>query len=157
MDTSVKQLIAAIADLNKQSATSPDVVKIAGFLDTHTNKMVGTTVSMEELKTHVSRLQKAASAPAKNYTRMLSITAGLNRAIELSKQPENAAIQPRIATLVNKVAGIFALCDTADELSAKSLEEIEAAVHRLYDGGAMNKPNTYNFEARGKGHRNKAE
>jgi len=155
MDNMTRNLIAAVQDLSKTNPRDPKVAKIVEYIDGATAKIAGTHLSFDELKSHVVRLQQAATIPAKNYTRMVSITAGLNRALELSKLPENAALQPRIATLVNKVAGIFALCDTADKLSEHTLEQIEQAIHSLYSNGKMNDPNTYNFEARGKGHHTK--
>ena len=109
----------------------------------------------DSLMEQVASLHSAATIPAKNYARVASITSGLARAVEISRRPQYAAVRPRIAKIVSKLAGIFSEVDLAEDVSARSLEEIERMVHSLYSNGAQNKPSTYDFVARGKGHHNK--
>lgn len=100
----------------------------------------------------VKKLKSAAEPAAKNYTRIVSILAGLQRAIEISKRPQFAALRPKIATIVQKTAGVFECVDTVEDLD-KPLEQIEKAVHGLY--GDQSKNSTYYFDRRGKGHHEK--
>jgi hypothetical protein len=97
----------------------------------------------------IKKLQTAAQIPARNYARMSSILVGLNRAHEASVKPAHAALRPRIAKIIEKVAGIFAECDTVQDLD-KPLEAIEKAVHSLY--GDQGKNGTFFFDRRNKGH-----
>lgn len=97
----------------------------------------------------VKRLKSAAEPAAKNYTRVVSILAGLQRAIEIAKRPQYAALRPRISAIVEKVAGAFECIDTVEDLD-KPLEQIEKAVHGLYGDQSSNA--TYYFDRRGKGH-----
>jgi hypothetical protein len=100
----------------------------------------------------VKKLKSAAEPAARNYTRIVSILAGLQRATEIAKRPQYAAIRPRIALIVQKVAGVFECIDTVEDLD-KPLEQIEKAVHGLY--GDQSKNSTYYFDRRGKGHHEK--
>lgn len=153
MDTNTRNLIATVDTLRKLNPLDPAVVKVstelAGLLGGAANG-----VDVNALSAQVKRLHAAAAVPAKNYGRILSIATGLNRAVELSRNSDEAT-KAKIASLIKKVAGIFAECDTADELSSKSLAEIEAAVHRLYNNGKQNDPHTYDFVDRGAGHHGK--
>ena len=97
----------------------------------------------------VKRLKSAAEPAAKNYQRIVSILAGLQRATEIAKRPQFAAMRPRIAQIVQKVAGVFECVDTVEDLD-KPLETIEKAVHGLYGDQSAN--STYYFDRRGKGH-----
>lgn len=97
----------------------------------------------------VKRMKSAALPSAKNYARIVSILSGLERASEIAKRPQYAAMRPRIALIVQKVAGVFAEVDTVQDLD-KPLETIEKAVHGLY--GDQSKNSTFYFDRRGKGH-----
>ncbi len=109
---------------------------------------------LDRMHSQVKELHAAAEEPAKAYGRVLAITAGLGRAIEIARRPQNAAVRPRLAQIVDKVAGVFAEIDTVEDLD-KSLEQIEKAVHGLY--GDQSKNSTFYFDRRGKGHQSKGE
>ena len=97
----------------------------------------------------VKKLKSAAEPAARNYARIVSILAGLQRATEIAKRPQFAALRPRIALIVQKTAGVFESVDTVEDLD-KPLETIEKAVHGLYGDQSAN--STYYFDRRGKGH-----
>ncbi len=100
----------------------------------------------------ISQLKAAAERPARNYARIFNILKGLHQAAELAKRPQYAAVRPRIATITEKVAGLFAEVDTVADLD-KPLEQIEKAVHGLY--GQQDKNATFYLDRRGKGHHSK--
>jgi hypothetical protein len=151
--TNNTRIAGLVSTLSKLNPFDPEVAKVTHQLAAALESMsLETEVDPEALLGQVQKLHQAATVPASNYNRIAGITSGLARAIEISRRPQFAALRPRIATIVAKVAGIFAEVDLADEISAHTLEEIESAVHRLYSNGALNKPSTYNFQARGKGH-----
>jgi len=100
----------------------------------------------------ISKLKAAAAVPAKNYARIFNVLAGLQKAAEIAKRPQYAALRPRIATIIEKVAGLFAEVDTVADLD-KPLEAIEKAVHGLY--GDQSKNSTFYLDRRGKGHSSK--
>ncbi len=102
----------------------------------------------------VKRLKSAAEPAARNYNRIVSILSGLQRATEVAKRPQYAALRPRIALIVEKVAGVFKDVDTVEDLD-KPLESIEKAVHGLY--GKQSDNATYYFDRRGKGHHKDTE
>ena len=104
---------------------------------------------LDLLHDKVKDLYAAAQEPAKAYGRVLAITAGLGRAVEIARRPQNAAIRPRLAKIVEKVAGVFAEIDTVKDLDT-TLEQIEKAVHSVY--GDQSKNSTFYFDRRGKGH-----
>lgn len=108
--------------------------------------------SIDGLHDQIENLRSAAMLPASNYRRIVSIATGLRNAWELAKRPQNASIRPRVAALVEKVAGVFAEVDTTKDLD-KPLEAIEKAVHGLY--GDQSKNSMPFFERRGKGHHEK--
>lgn len=115
------------------------------------------TVTIEEPASvidQIDAIRSAAAAPAERYNRVVSIMDGLRHAALLAQRPQNAAIRPRVASIVEKIAGVFAEIDTVKDLD-KPLEQIESAVHSLYNGGKLNSPKTYMFEQRGVGHRSK--
>lgn len=109
---------------------------------------------IEHLGDQINKLRSAAIVPASNYRRIVSIMTGLRQACEFAKRPQNAAVRPRIAQIVEKVAGVFAEVDTVQDLD-KPLEAIEKAVHSLY--GDQSKNSTFYLERRGKGHHTKPE
>ena len=102
----------------------------------------------------VKRLKSAAEPAARNYTRIVSILSGLQRATKIAERPQYAALRPRIALIVQKTAGIFQEVDTVQDLD-KPLEAIEKAVHGLY--GDQGKNSTYYLDRRGKGHYSEPE
>lgn len=97
----------------------------------------------------VKRLKSAAEIPAKNYQRILQILSGLDKTCQLAARPQNVKVRPKIAAIVEKLAGVFAEVDTVADLD-RSLSEIEKAIHGLY--GDQGKNSTFYFERRGKGH-----
>lgn len=100
-------------------------------------------------------LKAAALQPARNYTRIISIVEGLERAIVACQRPENAPLLPRIAAATRQVAGVFKKVDTVDDLE-KPLEAIEKAVHALY-GPDQSRNDAYFFDRKGKGHHGEKE
>lgn len=98
---------------------------------------------------HIDQMRAAAAVPAANYGRIVSLLDGLRHAALLASRPQHAAVRPRISSIVQKVAGIFAEIDTVEDLN-KPLEQIEKAVHALY--GDQGKNGCFYFERRGKGH-----
>jgi hypothetical protein len=111
-------------------------------------------VDIENLGNQIDKLRSAAFVPASNYKRIVSILTGLKNACVAAQKPQNAALRPQIATIVEKVAGVFAEVDTVQDLD-KPLEAIEKAVHGLY--GDQSKNSTYYFDRRGKGHHEKTD
>ena len=102
----------------------------------------------------IGKLKSAAERPARNYVRIYNILKGLHQAAEIAKRPQYAALRPRLATITEKVAGLFAEVDTVADLD-KPLEAIEKAVHSLY--GDQSKNSTFYLDRRGKGHHTKSE
>jgi hypothetical protein len=102
----------------------------------------------------VKKLKSAADPAARNYARIVSILAGLSRAVEIARRPQYAALRPRIAQIVERTAGVFSCIDTVDDLD-KPIEQIEKAVHGLYGDQSAN--STYYFDRRGKGHHKDTE
>lgn len=144
----MRNLISAVKNLTSLDVEDPRVASAVEALASTVNPSYG--VDLDFIQSQVSRLHSAAVIPAKNYERMRNITAGLHQVVQMAKSPENEALRPRIAKIVERVAGAFALIDTVQDLD-RPLSEIEAAVHRLYSNGKQNAPSTYNFEARHKG------
>jgi len=129
-----------------------EVEKPAGFKGSfgeHSNHQ-----DTDFLKDQIKKLHSAAIVPATRYQRIIAITAGLNRALLASERPQFAALRPRVAKIVEHVAGLFAEVDTVEDLD-KDLEAIEKAVHSLY--GDQSKNSTFYFDRRGKGHHTKSE
>lgn len=106
------------------------------------------------LNDQIKQLQTAAEAPARNYQRIVQILAGLARASKIAEQERHAAVRPKLAACVAKVAGIFSEVDTTADLD-KHLEAVEKAVHALY--GDQSKHSTFYPERRGKGHHGEGE
>lgn len=102
----------------------------------------------------IKKLKAAAAVPARNYRRIHNILDGLEKVWISASRPQNAEVRPKVASVVKKVAGIFAEVDTVDDLD-KPLEQIEKAVHGLY--GDQSKNSTYYFDRRGKGHHTKSD
>jgi hypothetical protein len=101
------------------------------------------------LRGQISRLKSAAMVPASNYRRIVSILGDLSRVAALAERPQNAAIRPKLAAAVEKLAGVFAEVDTVQDLD-RPLSEIEKAVHSLYGDQSLNA--TFYTDRRGKGH-----
>jgi hypothetical protein len=100
----------------------------------------------------IKKLRSAAAVPASNYRRIVDITDKLREAWHVASKPQNAQVRPRVARLIQKVAGVFAEVDTVQDLD-KPLEAIEKAVHGLYGDQSLN--STYYLGRRGKGHHEK--
>lgn len=138
VDATVEELRANVSLISEKAGDSEDG---------HAKDSMKDDVSF--INDQISKLHAAASAPARNYQRVLAIVAGLARAAKAAEQPRNAAVRPRIAGLVAKVAGVFAQIDMVEDLD-KPLEAIEKAVHSLY--GDQSKNSTFYLGRRGKGH-----
>lgn len=102
----------------------------------------------------IKKLRAAAAQPASNYRRILTITDQLRDVWTTAAKPHNAAIRPRVARLLQQVAGVFAEVDTVKDLD-KPLEAIEKAIHGLY--GDQSKNDLWYFGRRGKGHHDKPD
>lgn len=102
----------------------------------------------------IKKLRAAASYPASNYRRILAITDQLRNVWTDASKPQNVAIRPRVARLVQQVAGVFAEVDTVKDLD-KPLEQIEKAIHGLY--GDQSRNDIWYFGRRGKGHHDKPD
>jgi hypothetical protein len=137
-------LAAALGGVEYSPPLSADFLEGAGAEDAK--------VASDESKfllDQLKKLHRAAEIPSKNYGRILAISAALGRAVQIARRPQNAEVRPKIASIVKKVAGLFAEVDTAEDLD-KPLSEIERAVHGLYGDQSSNK--TFYFDRRGKGH-----
>lgn len=155
MNEKTRELVKAV---HRLSATNPDnetvvaavegVSQILQQFDSDTVSAIDDGV-METVEAEVDQMYTAASVPARNYRRMATILDDLKRVCVEARKPQNAAIRPRVAGVVKKVAGLFAQVDTAEDLD-RPLSEIEKAVHGMY--GDQSKNSTYYFERRGKGH-----
>lgn len=141
-DESVQRIVASLKE---------QVIQLASEVDgpSESSQVASPDDSIEFLQGQISKMQQAAEIPSKNYTRIVEIFKGLSRAAKICERPQYASLRPRIATIVEKVAGIFSEVDTVQDLD-KPLEAIEKAVHSLY--GDQSKNGTYMFERRGKGH-----
>jgi uncharacterized phage infection (PIP) family protein YhgE len=104
---------------------------------------------VERIHSQIDTLHSAAVKPLERYQRIVAILGGLKMAAQASEKPQYAAIRPKLATIVKKLAGVFAEVDTVEDLD-KPLESIEKAVHSLY--GDQSKNSTFYFGRRGKGH-----
>lgn len=100
---------------------------------------------IEFIGDQISQLKSAAEIPMKNYQRIVKILEGIDTIHKLAARPQNAAVRPHIATIVKKVAGVFAEVDTTADLE-KPLEQIEKAVAAVYKD--QSKHSTYYFERR---------
>jgi len=107
---------------------------------------------IDSIGDQIKRLKAAAAIPAANYRRMYDILASMERVWADASRPQNAAVRPKVASMVRKVAGVFAEVDTVQDLD-KPLEAIEKAIHGLYGDQSSN--STYYFDRRGKGHHSK--
>ena len=146
----MKSIVSAIQNLSKMDPTSPELARYTDSLVAHL-----AAVESDGLSNQVKRLKVAAEVPAANYAKIVKIASELEQVVEMSKLPGNEEIRTQVASIVSKVAGLFAEVDTASDLAGKSLEAIEKAVHSLYSNGKTNDPATYYFAARGKGHHSK--
>ncbi len=110
---------------------------------------------IDSLGDQIKRLKAAAAVPAANYRRMFEILASMERVWSVAAKPQNAAVRPKVASMVRKIAGVFAEVDTVQDLD-KPLESIEKAIHGLY-GPSQSENSAYYFDRRGKGHHGKPE
>lgn len=151
-DDLIKKLRVASSKLSSLDVDDPSVERQISMIE----KIAGDVESLSQdpdsetfLKSQIETLKNAADMPAKNYVKISSICAGLSRALDIASRPQYSEIRPRIALIVEKVAGIFAEVDTTKDLE-KPLEQIEKAVHSLY--GDQSKNSNFYLERRGKGH-----
>lgn len=144
-DEAVARTVQVLAD--EAAILKGEIEKPAGFKGSFGEN--SKNADLEAIGDQIEKLHSAAAVPARNYARMASILVGLHRAHEASARPVYAHLRPRIAGIVEKVAGVFAEIDTVQDLD-KPLEAIEKAVHALY--GDQSKNSTYMFERRNKGH-----
>lgn len=166
MSAPIQNLQARVAALTSTDPMKKSVVdRLAEVIDsisavekfaaTDSNKAdVSAPGDMVQAADAVGRLYKAAAATARNYDRIMNILEGLHAAIKVAARPQNVAARPKVAALVEKTAGVFALCDTVEDLD-RPLEEIQKAVHSLY--GDQSKNSTFYFDRRGKGHHGEAK
>lgn len=162
-ETAIKNITAASRRL---AEADPQDVAIQGTIDelqsqvallnklAHTDSLGqdSTQDDSEFIGEQIKNLKAAASVPARNYAKIVSICDDLREVVLASRRPENAAIRPKLATIVKKVAGVFSEVDTVDDLD-KPLAQIEKAVHALYGDQSSNQ--SFYFERRNKGHHGK--
>ncbi len=166
-ETVVKNLLASSRRLAETDPQDEAVARTVAEMDEHT-KLLRELASkdksspwgaqsmkddIDSIGDQIKRLKAAAAIPAANYRRMFDILSSMERVWAVAARPQNAAIRPKVATMVRKVAGVFAEVDTVQDLD-KPLEAIEKAIHSLYGDQSQN--STYYFDRRGKGH-HKAE
>lgn len=168
MNSAIDNLRERVASLVALEPADKSVVQhLAALVDNiiAVEKSVTDPVASPEVKTPVAsdmvkaadavgRLYQAAGTTKQNYERIMGILEGLHGAIKVAAKPQNVEVRPRISSLVEKTAGVFALCDTVQDLD-RPLAEIEKAVHSLY--GDQSKNSTYYFDRRGKGHHDEAK
>lgn len=147
MDPQDEAVARTVEGLQEQIALLSRVDKPAGDKNSHGKGMREDDVSF--MKDQISKLHQAAIVPLKNYRRIASITESLARVVDLSSRPQNAAMRPHVAKVIEKVAGVFREVDTVEDLE-KPLEQIEKAVASLYGDQSSN--SSLFFERRGKGH-----
>lgn len=148
-DEAVSETVQVLQDEAKLLGQVEKPAGASGSFGEHSQKE-----DADFLKDQISKLHSAALQPAARYQRILAITAGLHRALMATEKPQFARIRPRIAKIVEHVAGLFAEVDTVADLD-KDLEAVEKAVHGLY--GDQGKNATFYFDRRGKGHHTKSE
>ena len=159
MDYNIRAVVASVKKLASMDPSDPGVAAesdaLAAALGGVKPQLAADTdskVASDEsafLLDQLKKLHRAAEIPSKNYGRILAISAALGRAVQIAQRPQNAEVRPKIASIVKKVAGLFAEVDTSEDLD-KPLSEIERAVHGLYGNQEQNK--TFYFDRRGKGH-----
>jgi hypothetical protein len=103
----VKSIIAAVYELKNTDPTNPATVGAVDNLLERVAHEELRDVSVGFLKDQVQRLQVAAATPARNYTRILSIASALDRAVQVASKSEDQAMKAKIASIIQKVAGIF--------------------------------------------------
>jgi hypothetical protein len=141
-----------IEELKKQVQWMGQIEKPTGYKNTGEFGSYGDNSLKNDISfigEQVKKLKSAAEPAARNYQRIVTILAGLQRAAKIAERPQYAALRPRIALIVQKVAGVFECVDTVEDLD-KPLESIEKAVHGLYGDQSAN--STYYFDRRNKGH-----
>ena len=134
-----------VAQTTESTSRNPEVANTSG----PTVPTVDGSTDMVKAADAVGRLYQAAGTTMRNYEKILGILEGLHSVIKVAAKPQNVAVRPRVASLVEKTAGVFALCDTVQDLD-RPLADIEKAVHALY--GDQSKNSTFYFDRRGKGH-----
>ena len=160
-----KQMILELVEsVNRLAATETTSEFVAGRVDDvrlHVDKISSSIQPIEKddiLVKQIDSIKSSISAPAYNYTKMVSILDGLRHAAVLSQRPQNADIKPRIAGIIRKVAGLYQQVDTVEDLN-RPLAKIEKAVHALYGGRGgelgQSKNSVHYFERAGKGYHNK--
>lgn len=153
MDPQDEAVARVIKNLQDQaSVLSKDIEHPAGFKGSFGEQSLKD--DLEFIKCQVDKLHTAALRPYNNYRRISAICAELKRVVGIAERPQYAGLKPKIAAIVEKVAGVFSEIDTVQDLD-KPLEAIEKAVHGLY--GDQSKNSTFYFERRGKGHHSESK
>ncbi len=149
MDPQDEAVARVVKNLQDQAhVLSKEIEHPAGFKGSFGEKSLKD--DLEFIKCQVDKLHTAALGPYNNYRRIAAICAELKRVVSIAERPQYASLKPKIATIVEKVAGVFSEVDTVQDLD-KPLEAIEKAVHGLY-GPSQSLNNAYYFERRSKGH-----
>jgi len=95
----------------------------------------------------IGDMMVVASRAARNYRRIASV---LSKLYQIRKSTKgNRRMASDVSNMTKKVAGLFSLIDTVDDLD-RPLDEIERAVHSMY--GDQSKNSTFYLKRRGKGH-----
>lgn len=99
----------------------------------------------------IDLMRSLVASSMNKHEKMMNILNGVRKAAELLQLPVNESMRPRVASVVQKIAGIFAEVDTVADLEGKSLEQIEKAVGSLYGNNQSLNKNFY-FTRAGRGH-----
>lgn len=156
MSQEIKNLVESV---NRLAATDPNSDHVQSRVDeimktASAVKTAATATKETAVIGQIDKMRSAAVVPASNYGRVVRILDGLRHAAVLAQEPQNEPVREQIASIVNKVAGVFAEIDTVQDLD-KPLAEVESAVHALYgkqfgEQGQSSNKMSY-FERRGKG------
>ena len=97
----------------------------------------------------IDLMRSGIASSINKHQKVMNILDGIRTAAELVQLPQNELMRSRVASVVQKIAGVFAAVDSVADLEGKSLEAIQAAVHKLY--GDQSKNGTFYTSRRGKG------
>ena len=151
-----KSLQTVIENVHRLAATDPN----GGGVEDNVQSLFNSVNTLSEddpiidpvgnsLIEQVDLMRSLMSSAIAKHQKVMEILNGVREAVELLELPANEPMRPRVASVVQKIAGVFAAVDTVADLEGKSLDEIENAVHKLYGNQALN--STFYTARRGKG------
>lgn len=101
-----------------------------------------------DIATELRTMREAAVTQMARYRKIAALLETMESVHAESLRPQNAAVRPKVASAVAKIAGVFAEVDTVEDLD-KPLEAIQKAISSLY--GDTSKNSSYYFSRREKG------